>query len=207
MIKINVSEGNAKKLVEELIGKISEMGLYTMQKNDLNDYLLFLLDKYSEEHFLEKFSNFDNAKMFKVSEAKLKNSKLNIDLKFREGNDYLTEIKKFLANLNADNFRLNHSGDAYIFVLDNKYTRMCIENVLKKSGNTLNYSFNPERVEMNKDVLHSFLEEFKKELGDRVKIEEAKDSLIDLLVSLTDKILPIKDVITPIKTFIKAIKN
>lgn len=79
--------------------------------------------------------------------------------------------------------------------------------MLKKSGNTLNYSFNPERVEMNKDVLHGFLEEFKKELGDRVKIEEAKDSLIDLLVYLTDKILPIKDVITPIKTFIKAIKN
>lgn len=177
------------------------------KKNDLNDYLLFLFDKYSEEHFLENSSNFDNAKMFKVSEAKLKNSKLNIDLKFREGNDYLTEIQKFLANLNVNNFRLNHSGDAYIFVLDNKYTRMCIENVLKKSGNTLNYSFNPERVEMNKDVLHSFLEEFKKELGDRVKIEEAKDSLIDLLVSLTDKILPIKDVITPIKTFIKAIKN
>ena len=93
-MKITVSEENAKKLVEELIEKITEMGLYTMQKNDLNDYLLFLLDKYSAERFLENFSNFDNAKMFKVSEAKLKNSKLNIDLKFREGNDYLTEIKK-----------------------------------------------------------------------------------------------------------------
>lgn len=125
-MKINVSQENSKKLVEELIGKISEMGLYTMQKNDLNDYLLFLFDKYSEEHFLENSSNFDNAKMFKVSEAKLKNSKLNIDLKFREGNDYLTEIQKFLENLNVNNFRLNHSGDAYIFVLDNKYTRMCI---------------------------------------------------------------------------------
>ena len=76
--------------------------------------------------------------MLKVSEAKLKNSKLNIDLKFRKGNDYLTEIKKFLANLTEDNFRLNRTGDAYIFVLDNKYTRMCIENVLKKSGNTGN---------------------------------------------------------------------
>ena len=125
-MKITVSEENAKKLVEELIEKITEMGLYTMQKNDLNDYLLFLLDKYSAERFLENFSNFDNAKMFKVSEAKLKNSKLNIDLKFREGNDYLTEIKKFLANLTEDNFRLNRTGDAYIFVLDNKYTHMCI---------------------------------------------------------------------------------
>ena len=206
-MKITVSEENAKKLVEELIEKITEMGLYTMQKNDLNDYLLFLLDKYSAERFLENFSNFDNAKMFKVSEAKLKNSKLNIDLKFREGNDYLTEIKKFLANLTEDNFRLNRTEDAYIFVLDNKYTRMCIENVLKKSGNTLNYHFNPERVEMNKDVLHSFLEEFRKELGDRIKTEEAKAAVSALMLSLADKILPIKDVITPIKTFIKAIKN
>lgn len=207
MIKINVSKENSKKLVEELIGKISEMGLYTMQKNDLNDYLLFLLDKYSNEQFLENSSNFDNAKMFKVSEAKLKNSKLNIDLKFREGNDYLTEIQKFLENLNVNNFRLNHSGDAYIFVLDNKYTRMCIENVLKKSGNTLNYSFNPERVEMNKDVLHSFLEEFKKKLGDSVKTEEKKRAIKNFVLSFADKILPIEDVITPIHKFISEIKN
>ena len=206
-MKITVSEENAKKLVEELIEKITEMGLYTMQKNDLNDYLLFLLDKYSAERFLENFSNFDNAKMFKVSEAKLKNSKLNIDLKFREGNDYLTEIKKFLANLTEDNFRLNRTEDAYIFVLDNKYTRMCIENVLKKSGNTLNYHFNPERVEMNKDVLYSFLEEFRKELGGSIKTEEANAAVSTLMLSLADKLLPIKDVITPIKTFIKAIKN
>ena len=147
MNKINVQEANAKKMVDEIIEKIMQVGLYTMPKNDLNDYLLFLLDKYSDEHFLTNFSNFDNAKLFKISEAKIKNSKLNIDLKFREENGCLDEITNFLADLNEENFRLNHNNDAYIFVLDNKYTRMCIENVLKKSGNTLNYSFNSERVE------------------------------------------------------------
>ena len=45
MNKINVQEANAKKMVDEIIGKIMQVGLYTMPKNDLNDYLLFLLDK------------------------------------------------------------------------------------------------------------------------------------------------------------------
>ena len=41
-MKITVSEENAKKLVEEFIEKITEMGLYTMQKNDLNDYFFLI---------------------------------------------------------------------------------------------------------------------------------------------------------------------
>lgn len=99
MNKINVQEANAKKMVDEIIEKIMQVGLYTMPKNELNDYLLFLLDKYSDEHFLTNFSNFDNAKLFKISEAKIKNSKLNIDLKFREENGCLDEITNFLAAL------------------------------------------------------------------------------------------------------------
>lgn len=133
-MKITVKDKNAVLLVNELVQKIEQTGFGSMSKNDIYDFLLYLLNKYSDNQFLENNTNFENALILKITEAKLKNSKMNINLKFKENNDCNTVIANFLSRLTVDKLKPNESEDGYVFILDDNYTRMCIESVLKKDG-------------------------------------------------------------------------
>lgn len=133
-MKITVKDKNAVLLVNELVQKIEQTGFGSMTKNDIYDFLLYLLNKYSDNQFLENNTNFENALILKITEAKLKNSKMNINLKFKENNDCNTVIANFLSRLTVDKLKQNESEDGYVFILDDNYTRMCIESVLKKDG-------------------------------------------------------------------------
>lgn len=133
-MKITVKDKNAVLLVNELVQKIEQTGFGSMSKNDIYDFLLYLLNKYSDNQFLENNTNFENALILKITEAKLKNSKMNINLKFKENNDCNTVIANFLSRLTVDKLKQNESEDGYVFILDDNYTRMCIESVLKKDG-------------------------------------------------------------------------
>ncbi len=100
-----------------------------MSKTDFYDYVLYLLDKHSENHFLSGNTNFENARLLKIPESRVKSLKLNIDLKFCEESekDSLVVITNFLSKLTESNFISDESKNRYIFVLDDKYTRMCIK--------------------------------------------------------------------------------
>lgn len=171
-MKITIDEKNASLFVNELIKKIEQTGFCSMSKSDIYDYILYLLDKYSNEHFLENRTNFENAILLKITETKLKSSKMNINLKFREDNDCNSVIATFLSKLTVDKLKENETKDGYIFLLDDNYTRMCIESILKKDGDTLDYKINPEKVEIKKDSLHTFLNEYQKELNTDIRNKE-----------------------------------
>jgi hypothetical protein len=126
-IKFNGSEQFANELLE----KITDTGFNAMSKNDLYDYILYLFDKYSEENFLSTRSNFENALYFKVTEQKIKNSKLNINLKYRQ-TDSISIITKFLAGLNTKSIKQTKDGN-FEFVIEDYYIRMCLENEEKRT--------------------------------------------------------------------------
>lgn len=189
-MKIEVNDKSALLLVNELIQKIEQTGFGAMSKNDIYDFLLYLLNKYSGNHFLENNTNFENALFLKIPESKLKNSKMNINLKFKENNDCNTVIANFLSRLTVDKLKQNESKDGYVFILDDNYTRMCIESVLKKDGDTLDYRINPEKVEIKKDSLHKFLRQYQNELDNDFRNKEKIDFFKSVAVELAKSFVP-----------------
>ncbi len=197
-MEIKVEKEDAENFVEDLIKKITETGLYAMSKTDFYDYVLYLLDKHSENHFLSDNTNFENALLLKIPESRVKSLKLNIDLKFREESekDSLVVITNFLSKLSESNFISDENKNRYIFVLDDKYTRMCIESVLKKSGTTLDYSFNSERVSLEKESLCAFLKQYSEDLEKHLSYKQAADDIKQICTDLVEKYVPAGILIT-----------
>lgn len=197
---ISLEKEGADKFVKELTAKLTGNGLYAMSKMDFYDFVIYLLDKYSIGHFLSRNSNFENACLLKISETKVKALKLNVNLKFREKseNDCFMVITNFLSKLTTANFISDEKRGVYIFVLDDKYTQMCIESVLKKSGTTLNYSFNSERVELEKDALRVFLNQYSLELDELFREKELSDVIKEICKGLLEKYVPASELIRPV---------
>ena len=180
-IKFNDSE----KFVEELLKKITDTGFNAMSKNDLYDYILHLFDKFSEDNFLSTRSNFENAVYFKVTEQKIKNSKLNINLKYRQ-TDPIATITKFLAGLNTKSIKQTKDGN-FEFVIDDYYIRMCLEDELKKHGDTFEYRNNSEKVEIRKESLIKLLTSYNEELSKKIKTQALLKTLVGLILQFTEK--------------------
>lgn len=198
---ITVKKENANLFVNDLILKIEEIGFGSMSKADIYDYLLYLLDKYSAEHFLETKSNFENARFLKITEKKLKNSKLNIDLKFKD-NDRDKVIAEFLSKVSSKNFKLSSKDEnKYVFVLDNVYTRMCIESFLKENGETLGHENNSEQVVISKTMLYELLNKYQIYIETDLKKNEFKNSLEKLIKKFGEKYIPVTEIINVISNF------
>lgn len=180
-IKFNGSEQFANELLE----KITDTGFNAMSKNDLYDYILYLFDKYSEENFLSTRSNFENALYFKVTEQKIKNSKLNINLKYRQ-TDSISIITKFLAGLNTKSIKQTKDGN-FEFVIEDYYIRMCLENELKKHGDTFEYRNNTEKVEIRKESLIKLLTSYNEELSKKIQTQALLKALVGLIPQFTEK--------------------
>jgi hypothetical protein len=82
-MNVTIEENSAKDFVSALWNKIADTGFNTLSKNDIYDYLLYLFNKYGDTHFLDENSNYENAVLLRVTETKIKNSKLNIALKYK----------------------------------------------------------------------------------------------------------------------------
>jgi len=74
---ITFEPNKAKELAEKLLEGIQKTGFNSMSKNDFYDFVLYLLDKYSEERFLLNNSNYVNSHLLKAKPEKIKSSKLN----------------------------------------------------------------------------------------------------------------------------------
>lgn len=138
--------------------------------------MLFLMDKYSENRFLKNNSNFENARLLKLSEQRVKNLKLNINLKFGNEEPEVV-IADFFMNLTEENFK--RVDGKYEFVLEDSYTRMCIESVLKRSGNTLDYKINTEKVQIDGENLQKFLSAYAADVSKKLKTKEMQNKIIE----------------------------
>jgi hypothetical protein len=176
----------AEPFKNELMERILELGLGTYTKNDLYDFILYLANKHSSLKFLDKSSNYENAVAFKVSEAKIKNSKLNIALKFKGEEEKASVLADFLFRIANGRIAVLDKGQGFEFVLDDPFVRMQFENRLKtEEGVTLDYSMNRERVAIEKVALLSFLrryakaeeDHFIKELSRQLESQELKRKL------------------------------
>jgi hypothetical protein len=138
-------------LAEGLAGKVLETGFGTLSKTDLYDYILYLLNTHSRESFLTSRDNRRNALLLKVSPAKIKASKLNIYLKFEEGNKEAETLARFVRQIAEGAISLKDGEgkeQKYLrLTVEDPAIRFCLDGLMKELlGSGADLRLNNERL-------------------------------------------------------------
>jgi len=107
---ITFAPDKAALLAQSLAGRVLDTGLGALSKTDLYDFVLYLLDAYSNEHFLFRQSNQENALLLKVTPARVNASKLNIFLKFFDNAAKNPPLREFVRHIVDGTIRLDDAG-------------------------------------------------------------------------------------------------
>ncbi len=198
----------ALKFANELWGKIVDDELFSRQKNDICDYVLYLFNKYDSAHFLDSLSNAENERLLKTTASKIKASKKNISVKFMNEAEYRQVFIDFLNSINDKNRRIvkeirpkDENKEPYLeFIIENNVLKDMLEAKLKRCvGDTFTYTLNSEKLELSYE---SFITMIKKEMEVLGKASEYQ-SAIEPLESKYD----INKLEDWVKAGIKAIKD
>ena len=195
---------HADKFLNELWQRINEYSLLNASKNDIGDYIIYLLNKYcvyvekdvEKERFFDKLSHAEIEKILKINSARIKSAENNIKIKYADDIDENSLFDDFINDLLDGKIVLRKAGDEKIkFVIENKAKRSIIEAKLKYLCNdTLDSSFNSEIVTID---IKNFLKMLKaqknlpKEIESKVKkcdeniiIKALKSSALGNVISL-----------------------
>lgn len=161
---------HADKFLNELWKRINEYSLLNASKNDIGDYIIYLLNKHCEydniERFFDKLPHAKIEKILKINSARIKSAESNIKIKYRDDNDILFD--DFMNDLKENKITLRKVSDDKIkFTIENIAKRSAIEIKLKEiSGATLDYSLNSEIVVIE---IKDFIKILPKNLLDKIK--------------------------------------
>ena len=161
---------HADEFLNDLWERISKYSLLNASKNDIGDYIIYLLNKHcvydKEERFFDKLSHAKIEKILKINSARIKSAENNIKIKYRDDNDIL--FNDFINDLKENNITLRKVSDDKIkFTIENIAKRSAIEIKLKEiSGATLDYSLNSEIVVIE---IKDFIKILPKNLLDKIK--------------------------------------
>ena len=176
---------HANDFLNDLWQRINEYSLLNASKNDIGDYIIYLLNKYcvydKEERFFDKLPHAKIEKILKINSARIKSAENNIKIKYADDIDENSLFDDFINDLLDEKIVLRKAGDEKIkFVIENKAKRSIIEAKLKDHCNdTLDSSFNSEIVTID---IKNFLEMLKaqtnlpKEIESKVK--KCNDNMI-----------------------------
>lgn len=147
---------HADEFLNELWERINKYSLLNASKNDIGDYIIYLLNKHcvydkkdvEKERFFDKLSHAEIEKILKINSARIKSAQNNIKIKYADDIDENSLFDDFINDLLNDKIKLRKAGDEKIkFVIENKAKRSIIEAKLKDLCNdTLDSSFNSEIV-------------------------------------------------------------
>ena len=195
---------HADKFLNELWQRISKYSLLNASKNDIGDYIIYLLNKHcvyvekdgEKERFFDKLPHAKTEKLLKINSARIKSAQNNIKIKYADDIDENSLFDDFINDLLDGKIVLRKAGDEKIkFVIENKAKRSIIETKLKElCADTLDSSFNSEIVTID---IKNFLKMLKaqknlpKEIESKVKkcddniiIKALKSSALGNVISL-----------------------
>ena len=206
---MNFKSNNADKFLQELWTRISEYSLLNASKNDIGDYLIYLLNKYCEfngnERFFDTLPNATLERVLKINASKIKTSKRNIAVKYLSNTEYNTLFNDFLKKIADKNYKISTEGDKLVFIIDNPAMRDYLEARLKELNDTFDYTLNSEKVKVS-------IKSFFKMLLEHSNIENAlfsKDDLKNAILKVENKknISSAKDMIDMATDIFESIKN
>ena len=195
---------HADEFLNELWKRINEYSLLNASKNDIGDYIIYLLNKHcvyvekdvEKERFFDKLPHAKTEKLLKINSARIKSAQNNIKIKYADDIDENSLFDDFINDLLDEKIVLRKAGDEKIkFVIENKAKRSIIETKLKElCADTLDSSFNSEIVTID---IKNFLKMLKaqknlpKEIESKVKkcdeniiIKALKSSALGNVISL-----------------------
>ena len=150
--KYKLNLNNPKAFCDDLWHKIVDERLFSYQKNDICDYLLYLFNKHDSAHFLDSNSNEQNERLLKMNASKIKSSKKNIAIKFMDEGEYSDIFKDFLDELveRARNNQLDIKNGKINITIENTALRDILSAKLKDSVKTApDYNTNSENVSIS----------------------------------------------------------
>lgn len=171
-----ISLESAEKFANDLWSKIVDERLFSYQKADICDYLLYLFNFYSKDKFLDTNSNEQNERLLKINASKIKASKKNISVKFMNDDEYNDIFRRFLEDINNGEIILRESKESKIkFTLEDKAIQDVLNAKLKASKReTLEpTNFGSENVEISIKSFIAMLESAVKDL-DKPEVELEK---------------------------------
>ena len=195
---------HADKFLNELWQRINEYSLLNASKNDIGDYIIYLLNKYcvyvekdvEKERFFDKLSHAEIEKILKINSARIKSAENNIKIKYADDIDENSLFDDFINDLLDGKIVLRKAGDEKIkFVIENKAKRSIIEAKLKElCADTLDSSFNSEIVTIDiknflkmlkaQENLPKEIESKVKKCDDNIIIKALKSSALGNAISL-----------------------
>ncbi len=175
-----ISLNDPQEFAQKLWDKITKEALFSYQKADICDYLLYLFNKYGGD-FLQYKSNADLEKMLKISISKIKSSRKNISVKFMNDKDKYEIFKNFLLSLSPENqknmVKEDKNGNLE-FIIENNVLKDILEAKLKKWVNeTFTYTLNSEKLSIS---CEAFLTMIKREVEEQGKEKECEQAIKSL---------------------------
>lgn len=150
--KSTITLDNPSEFANDLWSEIVDSALFSRQKNDICDYLLYLFNKHDLGHFLDSNSNEQNERLLRMPTSKIKSSKKNIAVKFMDKTEYSEIFENFLSDFVAGKIAIkdaNKKGHIKL-VIENPVYRNVLESKLKeKVQENFEYSLNSESVEIS----------------------------------------------------------
>ncbi|MDY5519875.1 hypothetical protein [Campylobacter lanienae] len=201
--EMQFKNNHADEFLKDLWQRINEYSLLNASKNDIGDYIIYLLNKHCEydniERFFDKLPHAEIEKILKINSARIKSAESNIKIKYRDDNDILFD--DFINDLLNDKIKLRKAGDKKIkFVIENKAKRSIIEAKLKDHCNdTFDSSFNSEIVTIDtknflkmlkaQENLPKEIESKVKKCDDNIIIKALKNTRLDDIISFSALVL------------------
>ena len=176
--KAQIVLDNADKFANELWSKIVDDRLFSYQKNDICDYLLYLFNTHSKDKFLDTNLNEQNERLLKMSATKIKTSKKNIAVKFMDNKQYNQIFKDFLTSLATTKSVKEKENGNLEFIIENNVLKDILEAKLKKWVNeTFTYTLNSEKLSIS---CEAFLTMIKREVEEQGKEKECEQAIKSL---------------------------
>ena len=172
--EVTFKDNNGDEFLSELWERINQYGLLNASKNDIGDYIIYLLNKHcvygKDERFFDKLPHAKIEKILKINSSRIKSAQNNIKIKYADDGDENKLFDDFINDLLNEKIVLRKAGDEKIkFVIENKAKRSIIEARLKEfCADTLDSSFNNEIVTID---IKNFLKMLKAQKGLPKEIE------------------------------------
>lgn len=147
------------RFTEFLIPKLQEYGYGTLNKNDLQDLLIYCFDKASDCKFLDEHNNYQLAKCLKTTDASIKKMRMNISQKYYDI-DSRQQLLKLFKKIAEGEIKLeyNDKRKEIYFGVENNVVKRELETLAKKLGHSLNSKRNSEIVIVDMDLFLNIVE-------------------------------------------------
>lgn len=150
----NLSDSDAKKMLEGFFSVYFEKGFGVMNKTDIETLLYHVL----KERNLLNGKCFDDSLALQISEAKAR--KLNYDSKvkylYRNQEEVDVYLKKEVGRY-LKKARFSSNGKEIIFAIEDKYLRVALNAKMRAEGDFSDSSFNKDIVSLDKETFYEMI--------------------------------------------------